>query len=257
MAFKFKIKDKRRRSAVKFATGFTLLIIPNSTDEARTTEISYDRLVKYIAAFAAVVIIIIGFVISLGVHNYRLKQKLGDTKEQVETLESSNSELESKVEALNRQIETDREAFSKIEDTISLKEEEENQEKEEAAIPSSIPIKGKNALVVSDPYEGNDKMQSYGMVISSFKGALIVTTGDGIIDDVQHVDVPEGYDSMVCVDHQNGYRTYYRFVGEISVKTGDAVLREDVLGVLSDDGFLSYEISLNEKFIDPKEVIKQ
>lgn len=257
---KFKIKNigEKKRAAVKsFATGFTLLVIPNSTDEAKTTEISYDRLVKYIAACAAVVIIIVGLLISMAVHNHRLKLKIADERESIEELESENNDLNATIDALKRQIQTDRDAFSKIENTISMKEEEQNQAKEEAAVPTLVPIKGSNALVVSDPYAEDENMRSYGLVFSTFGGALVVATGDGYVVDVQQPEIEEGYNSYVFVDHQNGYRTYYRFRGDVSVKAGDTVSREDVIGVLTQDGYISYEVSLNERFIDPKEIIKQ
>lgn len=258
MIFPFKKRAEGKRSATKkLATGFTLLYIPNSTDEAKTTEISFDRLVKYIAATIAAVIIIVGLMISMLVHNYRLRQQVAENRESLATLENTNEELKSTIEALNLQIESDREAFSKIEETISAKEDEEKEAKEEAALPAVVPIKGGSAVVVSDPFAGNELLQSYGLVISTSGGALVVATGDGYVEDAKTIETPEGYNSYVFVDHQNGYKSHYRFIGEVSAKAGDTVLREDVLGIMAEDGYLSYEISQDEKFIDPREMIKQ
>lgn len=258
MKFFLKKNSEKKRSATKkFATGFTLLYIPNSTDEARTTEISFDRLIKYIAATFAAVIIIVGLMVSMFVHNYRLRQQVAENKTSIETLESSNAELNSTIEALNLQIESDREAFSKIEETISMKENEENQAKEEAAIPSVVPLKGGSALLVTDPYADSEQLKSYGIVFSTSGGSLVVATGDGYVEEAENIDIAEGYNGYVFVDHQNGYRTYYRFAGDVSAKAGDMVSRGDVLGILTEDGYLSYEISQEERFIDPRDMIKQ
>lgn len=253
-------KDKdseKSKSGKTYATGFTLLIIPNSSDEAKTTEISYDRLVKYFAAFIAVVIIVVGLIASMMVHNYRLKESLAAQEECVRQLSESNDELAGMIDGLRQQVTADREAFSKIEDTLSQKEEKETEERKEAAIPEILPIKGAGAIVVEDPYSENEQFKSYGVVFSAAGGVLLVATGDGIVEDVNMIDVEEGYGSYIFIDHYNGYKTYFRFNGDILVSKGEQLKRGDVVGVIKDDGFISYEISYNREFIDPVKLMTE
>lgn len=254
---KKKEKTEKKKSGKNYATGFTLLIIPNSSDEAKTTEISYDTLVKYFAAFIAAMIIIVGLIASMMVHNYRLKESIAFQEDCVAQLSETNEELNATIEGLNKQISADREAFSKIEDTISQKEEEAQEEKEKAALPSIVPIKGKSALAVEDPFADNEQARSFGLVFSTLGGAVIIATGDGVIEDVQQIEADEGYNCFVMIDHGNGYKSFYRFLGDVSVKKGDSLMREDVVGIQKEDGFVSYEISENGKFVDPAVYISQ
>ena len=254
---KKKEQTEKKKSLKGFATGFTLLIIPNSSEEAKTTEISYDTLVKYFAAFIAAMIIIVGLIASMMVHNYRLRESIALQEQCVAELSASNEELNATIDGMSKQIEADREAFSKIEDTISQKEEETLEAKEEAALPAIVPVKGSNALAIEDPFADHEQDKSFGIVFSVLGGTIVAATGDGTVESVQQIENPDNYNAFVQIDHSNGYKSYYRFAGDVSVKAGDVVLREDIIGIQKEDGFVSYEITKDGKLVDPAEYIMQ
>ncbi len=249
-----KTKTKRAETK-KLTTGYTVLLIPNSSDAAKTIEISFDRILQVATAAVSVAIIVIGLVISMMVHNRKLRNTIEDARASVTELTETNAALEDKVASLNSQIDADREVFSKIEDTISKKEEEVAASAQEAAIPGEIPIKNANAIVVEDPYANSDGGATMGMVFSTVKGALVVASGDG---SVIHVDSDEQnpfYKRGIVIDHGNGYITYYRLNGEVSVDEGAYVSRGDVMAVLDDDGYVAYEIKKDGSFVDPAGLI--
>ena len=254
---KNKKENTKRADTKKQTTGFTMLLIPNSSDAAKTVEITYDRLLQYFTGAVAIAIIVVGLLCSMLVHNHRLKKSLEGAESSIEELRSSNSMLAGTVDSLNEQIEADKEVFSQIEDSISRKEEEEAASAQEAAIPNEVPIKNAAAILVEDPYADTAGGQTAGIVFSTTKGAVVAATAEGV---VTHVDSDENnpyYKRGIVVDHGNGYITYYRMSGDVSIEEGATVSKNDVLAVLTDDGFVAYEMKKDGEFIDPREVIKQ
>ena len=172
-------------------------------------------------------------------------------------LSANNTALEETVASLNEQIAADKKAFSKIEDTISKKEEEEAASAEEAALPVELPIKNAQAVLVEDPYMDSNGGQTNGIVFSTTKGAVVTATAKG---DVIHVDSDENnpfYTRGIVIDHGNGYVTYYRMNGDVSTEEGMKVVQNDVIAVLTEDGYVAYEIKKDGTFVDPKTMIKE
>ncbi len=257
----FRIKNKeiktKRADTKKQTTGYTLLLIPNSSDSARTIEVSYDRILQLLTGAVAILIIVVGLLFSMMVHNHKLKVSLDKAQSSISDLSETNRTLESNVAALSDQVEADKKVFSKIEDTISKKEEEQAQEAEEAAIPNAIPIMNAKAIMIEDPYADTDGGRTAGVVFSTLKGAVIAAAAEGIAIHVDSDDSNPYYKRGVVIDHGNGYNTYYRLNGDVSIEEGSAVSKGDVLAVLTDDGFVAYEIRRDGEFIDPKTMMKQ
>ncbi len=254
---KDKKENTKRADTKKQTTGFTMLLIPNSSDSAKTVEITFDRILQVITGAVAIAIIVIGLLCSMLVHNHRLRRSLEGAQGSIDELRATNQILEGTVDSLNEQIEADKEVFSQIEDSITKKEEEEAASAEEAAVPNEIPIKNAAAILVEDPYAGKNGGQTTGIVFSTIKGAVVAAAAEGV---VTHVDSDENnpfYKRGIVVDHQNGYITYYRLNGDVSIEEGASVAKNDVLAVLTDDGFVAYEMKKDGEFIDPREVIKQ
>ncbi len=234
-----------------------MLLIPNSSDSAKTVEITYDRLLQLFAGAIATAIIVIGLIISMMVHNHKLKNSLEDAELAVSDLSASNTMLEQTVTALNDQIDADKEAFSKIEDTISKKEEEEAASAEEAAVPYALPISNAKAVLVEDPYGDSNGGQTNGIVFTTTKGAIVAAAANGII---MHVDSDESnpfYTRGIVIDHGNGYITYYRMNGDVATEEGMTVSQGDVLAVLTEDGYVAYEIKKDGEFVDPRSMIRE
>ncbi|MBO4266423.1 MAG: peptidoglycan DD-metalloendopeptidase family protein [Lachnospiraceae bacterium] len=254
---KSKDNKTKRADTKRPTTGFTMLLIPNSTDATKTVEISFDRLLKMFTGAVAVAIIVIGLLFSMVVHNHKLKTSLEDAESSVKELRSTNTELESTVSSLNEQIAADKEVFSKIEDTISRKEEEEAVTAAAAAVPDQIPITNANALVVNDPYEGTNGGETSGIVFSTVEGAVVVAAADGVITHVDSDDNNPYYTRGIVIDHQNGYITYYRLNGDVTAKEGYAVLKGDVLAMLPTAGYVAFEIKQNGEFIEPRSLLRE
>lgn len=234
-----------------------MLLIPNSSDSAKTVEITYDRLLQFITGAAAGAIIVIGLICSMIYHNQKLKGALAVTEQSVAALEESNTALESTVSNLNDQIEADKKVFSKIEDTISRREEEEAIEAEQAAVPNAIPVKNAKAILIDDPYKETGGGETGGVVFSTTKGAVVAAAAAGLVTHVDSDDDNIYYNRGIVIDHENGYSTYYRFNGDVSIEEGARVNKNDVLAVLTEDGFIAYEIKQDGEFIDPRGVMKE
>ena len=234
-----------------------MLLIPNSSDAAKTIEISYDRLLQLLSGAVAIGIIIVGLMGSMIYHNHKLKNSLEAAEQSVNELNESNTELEETVSVLNDQIEADKEVFSKIEDTISKREEEEALEAEQATIPNEIPVKNARAILVDDPYKDSNGGQTNGIVFSTIKGAVVASAAEGVVTHVDSYDENPFYNRGIVIDHENGYVTYYRLNGDVSIEEGSTVMKNDVLAVLTEDGYIAYEIKQNGEFIDPRSMIVQ
>ena len=169
----------------------------------------------------------------------------------------TNPILEETVSVLNDQIEADKEVFSKIEDTISKREVEEALEAEQATIPNEIPVKNARAILVDDPYKDSNGGQTNGIVFSTIKGAVVAAAAEGVVTHVDSDDENPFYNRGIVIDHENGYVTYYRLNGDVSIEEGSTVMKNDVLAVLTEDGYIAYEIKQNGEFIDPRSMIVQ
>ena len=234
-----------------------MLLIPNSSDSAKTVEITYDRLLQLITGAVAIAIIIISLIISMMVHNHKLKNSLDEAEKSVRELSSNNKMLEDTVDALNDQIDADKEIFSKIEDTISKKEEEEAVEAEEAAVPDKLPITNAKAVLVEDPFADSNGGATNGIVFMTTKGAVITSAAEGTVMHVDSDDSNPFYTKGIVIDHGNGYITYYRMNGDVSTEEGVVVSPGDVIAVMTEDGYVAYEIKKDGEFIDPRSIIKQ
>ncbi len=233
-----------------------MLLIPNSSDSAKTYEITYDRLLQLFTGALAVAIIILGLLGSMLVYNRKLKNSLEDAEGSIGELRQTNTVLEETVSSLNRQIVEDKKAFSKIEDTITRREEEEAASAEQAAIPDSIPIKNAKAILVEDPYKDSNGGETMGIVFSTTNGALVAASAEGIVTHVDSDEENPYYSKGIVIDHQNGYTSYYRLNGDVSIKEGATVMKNDVLGMLTEDGYIAFEIKKDGSFVDPRTVLK-
>lgn len=249
--FTKKEKKKKRAETKRFPTGFTLMIIPDSSDPTKATEITYDRLVKMFAGAVATTIILVGLIISMMVHNYRLKGALEESQTTITELKDVNVKLGKTITSLNEQVEEDKEAFDKIEMSIDKQEKEVTEALIEAAIPSGVPIKSASAVLIADPF-GDTNAASNGLVFQTTAGAVIVATGTGLIEDISNDNI---YTKRIVIDHGNGYKTIYHIPNDVTCSIGSEVKRNDMLAVFIEDGCVSYEITKDGVYVDPKSMM--
>ena len=242
-------KKKKRTATKKVATGFTIMLIPDSSDVPKSAEISFDRLVRWVSAAIAVAIIMIGLFASTLVHNHALKKALAESERSIHEIEDVNVKLGQTIDALNGQLKSNQETFDKIQATINEQKEELTDAMVNAAIPDSIPVKGAAAVIVNDPNIEDGEAASNGIVLSTTAGAVVVASGSGTVESVSD-DV--FYSKKIVIDHGNGYKSTYRIQGDTSVKSGANVAKNDMLCVMTQDGMVSFEVSEDGVYIDPK-----
>jgi murein DD-endopeptidase MepM/ murein hydrolase activator NlpD len=127
-------------------------------------------------------------------------------------------------------------------------------------IPSGLPITSVDFKNLSDKY-GYRKHPIFkrwifheGVDISAKKGSKIYSTADGIVEKV--IISSRGYGNRIVIDHGNGYKTLYAHLKGFSVKKGQSIKRNDVIGYVGNTGrstgpHLHYEVLLNNRPVDP------
>ena len=104
-----------------------------------------------------------------------------------------------------------------------------------------------------DPFSGAPA-QHFGVDIANRDGAPILASSRGIVSFAGKM-VDFGY--VVDIEHGYGYKTRYAHMGSLSVKVGDVVTGNQVLGFIGSTGHstgphLHYEVRRYGKLINPK-----
>lgn len=127
-------------------------------------------------------------------------------------------------------------------------------------IPSIIPIKdfsigqaGASVGKKINPFYKTVVMHN-GMDFLGAAGTDVMSTAEGVVKDTQRSK--KGSGNSIVIDHQNGYVTTYSHLGDILVRKGQKIKQGDVIGRIGLSGMsfaphLHYEISFNEKIMDP------
>lgn len=188
-------------------------------------------------------------IIILSVICYRdgktIDELIARTQEQQESIEQLKVENADLI-ALREEL-TDKVII--LSDTINQKvEEEEAQEqiRAQAHMPVGFPMSSSASLEETDTEEPMVKL--VGAV-----GSSIIASADGT---VISITTDSGYLHCIKIDHGNGYNSIYRNDGDVMIKEGDEVVRGAILYVIGEDNTeLGYQISYDEKYIDPMELI--
>lgn len=239
-------KDKPKKS-VKKTTRYTVLLIPDSTDHSKTFELTFDHILRIIAAVVAVCLILVSLLISSGLKNYKLshddsdKLVIDELNEQIATLEEEKSEMYDQIVYLTDLVAEKQ----KKEDSISAQMAAE-------ALPTGYPIEG-FALMIKDPNLAEGSTTSGRVVFNTIIGTAVVSSADGmvtgIVDDLN-------YGKCVVIDHGNGYQSVYRCNGSVKVEAGDEVSKSEVLFVITqEDSLFAYEILKDGTSLEPLDIM--
>lgn len=177
-------------------------------------------------------------------------------KEQIELLEAENAEQKAEIEQLteeNADLISLREELSDkvtiLSDTIIQKVEEEEALEEmraQAHMPVGFPMSSSASL---EEVNGDNPM----VKLNGSVGSSIIASADGT---VISITTDSGYLHCIKIDHGNGYQSIYRNDGDAMIKEGDEVVRGAILYVIGEDNTtLGYQITYDEKYIDPMELI--
>lgn len=230
---------KKEKPKLKMSR-YTVMLVPDSTDDAKTYEFTIDKIARYAVVALAVIIIIVSLIVSFAVKNYRLRndsslQAVIDNMEvEMKALEDENAQIKEVARLSDENVSELKERISELEiETAGL------------YIPNIYPYKG-SAIQISD------LVVKDALSYSCLTGVSIVATANGIVENI--VDDMYGY--TVVIDHKNGYKTQYTMEEVPMVAKGDMVVRGEVLAyVQEDDETLSYAVVIDGKNQDPKDFL--
>lgn len=145
--------------------------------------------------------------------------------------------------------------FNNIEETIKIKWDSIQ------TIPSGLPISSADFKNLSDKY-GYRKhpilkrwIFHEGVDISSKTGCDVFATASGIVEKV--IISSKGYGNRIVINHDNGYKTVYAHLNGFSVKKGQKIERNDVIGYVGNTGLstgphLHYEVLYKNRPVNPE-----
>lgn len=87
--------------------------------------------------------------------------------------------------------------------------------------------------------DGNEEVKSIGIFITGSAGSDVIASGDGRVEKVGYM---RGYGRYVVVRHENRFVTVYSNLLKIYVREGEKLSRGDIIGCLSDDRTLHFQI---------------
>lgn len=231
---------KKEKPRLKMSR-YTVMLVPDSTDDAKTYEITIDRIARYVVLALAVIVIIVSLIVSFAVKNYRLRNDsslqavIDNLMVEKQALEKQNEELTELVKLTDENVSSLKEKVSELElETAGL------------YIPNIMPYKG-SALMISDVIIQN------AISFSCLEGAAIITTANGVIESIDE----DMYGYTLVIDHMNGYKTQYTIEEEPMGRVGDSVVRGEVITYVSeDDETFSYAVVLDGVNQDPKDFLE-
>ena len=222
---------------------YTLMLFADSKDGSIRQMGIGPKLIEALA------VIVLAAIVILSIICYRYAERIealeAETvrqQEEITQLTEENADLV----ALREEL-TDKVII--LSDTINQKVEEEEameQIRAQAHMPVGFPMSSSASLEEAD---GENPM----VKLNGAEGNSIIAAADGT---VASITTDSGYLHCIRIDHGNGYNSIYRNDGEAMVKEGDEIVRGAILYVIGEDNTeLGYQITYDEKYIDPMDLI--
>ncbi|MCR5734969.1 MAG: M23 family metallopeptidase [Lachnospiraceae bacterium] len=236
-------KKEKRKKKRNLISSYTVMFIPDTTDHAKSYELSLDTVAKWVVAIIAITAVVICLFVSLLLKSHRSIYGTDGFIERIETLEAENRTLRAELDVSEQK--TEPEETERI-DTQSVKPEK----RARTDVPGVLPIEGK-ATIVKDPFDDADDHKER-MVFLCLTGSRVIATADGEVTEISE-DGTMPY--TVSIDHKNGYRSVYSFEAAPLVETGVSVNQGDALTDPGKEDFLAgYEIIFGGDPVDPSEM---
>ena len=185
------------------------------------------------------------------------KAGYGGTNRYEELMDMANADLvvntTQKMDMLNRQLYIQSKSFDEV---VDLFKDHDEMLK---SIPAIQPVANKDLKRTAsgygmrvDPIYKTAKFHA-GMDFSANIGTPIYATGDGV---VKKVGWQSGYGKIIVINHGFGYETWYAHLNKYNVRTGQKVVRGEVIGEVGNTGkstgpHLHYEVHLKGKVVNP------
>ncbi len=253
------VKNQRH----KRKESFSVLLISNTDRSSRQFQISLFA-IRLVLSLAFLVCASAGILICcLSVSSREqqgLRAQLASQTEQAERLEEEKKAWEKERQALSEENEALRQTVGQYEEAAreaeeeakaeeeARKAEEEASQEEDPSFPRHYPAPG-SSLISTFSEE-----QPY-FSISAHAGSSIIAAGSGTVASVGSDDT---YESIVEIDHGNGYRTRYlcHEEPELTVEEGSQVQSGDtLLYIITEETRVDYQVVLDGNPVDPLTVI--
>ncbi len=221
------------------------MILASDDTDVRPKVIKYNIsvVIAVIAIFFCALGGFIGLVIFESWRDEVYEQRLIEKEVRIAELEETNASLNMEIASLNNKIEI----LSNTVNTKTANEAELAETIEAQSVPSEFPLTGSASFKDGSGEEPE-------CVFSVSEGTTVIATASGIVEDVVDDDV---YGHTVIIDHNNGYKTYYKNNSESMVKRGDSVSPGTTLFIIgTDNPDMCYQIQREGVFIDPLEILQ-
>lgn len=126
-------------------------------------------------------------------------------------------------------------------------------------IPNGRPVKDFQGVTSSygwrtHPVKGTREFHR-GIDYRGKKGDGIIATADGVVEYAGH-HKQSGYGKLIIISHTYGFKTLYGHLSKLSVETGQAVRKGDLIGEIGSTGLssgphLHYEVSFVQRKLNP------
>lgn len=255
-------RDKKPRKH-RHKRHYTFMIISGDSDGS-TRRLHLNHFKTQLLAYScfAIFLAIICYIIYSSITINALRSTISQQKGSIEELTAENSTMAASNNKLSTEVEQLSAAINKrLEDEQISAEEAEN-----LAIPSGFPLNGTASIksAVDDTTattiteitdENKDTAKGNPLVVfTAAEGSNIIASGTGT---VLSVTTDTKFGNVVSIDHGNGYVSYYRNSGDPLVTEGSQIDRGDIIFVVGEQNTsLGYQITLDEKYIDPEKLIE-
>ncbi len=240
------IKDQKKKRKINYM----LMLFADSREGSIRQMGIGPTAVESVALVIAAVILVLALMCFIGrLQNRSLEEEINAQNESIRKLTEKNEELTEENADLVALREELNDKVTILSDTINMKVEEEEaleQEKAQAHMPVGFPMSSSASLEETD---GEEPM----VKLTGSAGESVIASADG---KVVSVASDSTYLHCIRIDHGNGYNTIYRNDGDVMIKEGDEVVRGAILYVIGEDNTeLGYQITYDDKYIDPMELI--
>ena len=244
---------------------YTVMFIPDTSDNASSYELTFDKLARWIVLILSFFAIIICLFVSVILRNNEAMYGENGYEARIEALREENNALKQELEEISRSSEKPA-GNGKNKENKENKADKDGKEKEEDAestdpskktqgedIPGVFPING-SAAIISDP-TSQAGSNPYRLIMAAPSGCEVIAAAGGVVEEILEYEPQENeFRFAIRVDHKNGYETVYLISGDPQIRAlkGAEVARGDVLAALSDDEtIVGYDIIYEGENLDP------
>ena len=233
------------------------MFIPDTTDNAKTYELTFDRLARWVVLFVCVLALVVCLFISVILRNNEAMYGKDGYVEQMQTLKAENEQLRKELSQAKAKDSAGETAEEREEKTADRSDPPQENETAEDKPPGLLPING-IATVIKDPTSEAEDFPDR-MVFLALRDSEVIAGAAGVVREIYEYEQRENEFSVaLLLDHRNGYETVYLISGKpkIFVQKGMRVERGDVLARLSEDeSIVGYDIMYGGTSLNPAELL--